>query len=96
MKRRTMADVRAANRAAGMCWFDRGSMAFFGSRIESNLIGGAYFITSEKGAHASDARRFSVRKALANGSIETVGEFRAYAMRDDARDAIATLRKASK
>jgi hypothetical protein len=94
--RRTMADVRAANRAAGMCWFDRGSMAFFGSRIESALIAGRYFITSEKGFNATDPRRFSVREALPTGSIDTVGEFRGYATLDDARDAIAELRKATK
>lgn len=44
---KTLADVRAANAAAGFRFFDRGTMKFWNSRIESTLIRGRFFITSE-------------------------------------------------
>jgi hypothetical protein len=85
----TIEDVKAANRAIGNHWFDRSTMSFFNCKIESGLIAGRYFITSEK--NEDRPRLFSVRAAMPDGSIDTIGEFQAYISRDDARAAIKSL-----
>jgi hypothetical protein len=85
-----MASVRAANQSIGNHWFDRDSMRFFNTRLESGLIAGRYFITSER-MDENHARRYSVREALPDGSIDTIGEFQAYTTKEDAREAIKAL-----
>lgn len=73
----TMDDVIAANRAINHHWFDRDTMRFFGTRIESRLIAGKRFITSEK--PPSGRRRYTIREAMPDGTIDTVGEFCQFA-----------------
>jgi len=72
---RTLADVRAKNAAEGMFFFSRQTMKFWRSRIESTLIRGRYFITSED-EFAIDgripARVYAVRRANDDGSITTM------------------------
>lgn len=90
---RTMDDVISANRAIGNHWFDADTMRFFKTRIESGAIPlhsenchKARFITSEKGPDG--VRRYSVREAQPDGTIDTIGEFQQYRTRDKARAAI--------
>jgi len=73
---RTMADVVAANRAIGHHFFDLNTMRCFHSRIESRLIAGKLFITSEKGPE--EIRKYTVREAQPDGTIDTVGDFQQY------------------
>lgn len=87
---RTMDDVRKANEAAGYHWFEPGAMRFFGSRVGRTLYGDRYFVTSEKDPYdLGGQRRYTIREALEDGSIDTVGEFHAYGSR---RDAVAAIR----
>lgn len=79
-----IAAVKRANKMAEQHWFSPDSMRFFSSRIESRLIGGRWFITSETPGDF-EPRRFTVREATPAGHIETVGEFRAYGNKLDAR-----------
>lgn len=72
----TMDDVQVANRAIGNHWFDRSTMRFFKTRIESRLIAGHRFVTSEQGPDGR--RRYSIRDAQPDGTIDTVGEFQGY------------------
>jgi len=72
----SMSDVIEANKAIGNHWFDKSSMRFFNTKIESRLIAGKRFITSEKGP--DEVRRYTVREALPSGEIDTVGEFQEY------------------
>jgi len=72
----TMTDVITANSQVGGHWFEKSTMRFFNTRIESRLIAGHRFITSEKGP--DEVRRYTVREALPDGSIDTVGEFQQY------------------
>lgn len=73
----SMADVKRANKQIGNYWFSPDTMRFFNSRIESGLIRGRYFVTSE--AYDEDApRRYSIRVAHDGGSIDTVGDFQGY------------------
>lgn len=84
-------DVIRANQAAGQHFFDPATLRFFRSRCGRELYGGLYFVTSEQfDAHAP--RLYTVRKARADGRIETVGEFQQY--RSGAAARMAALRLA--
>lgn len=80
---KTMQDVKAANAAAGHHWFEKSTMEFFNSRIESGLRNGRFFVTSERCPWADNTpepypRLYSIREAAANGTIDTYGEFQGY------------------
>jgi hypothetical protein len=72
-----MAEVKAANKLAGQYWFSPATMQFFDSKIETELINGKYFITSEQGPHQL-ARHYTIRVVNDDATIDTVGEFQAY------------------
>jgi hypothetical protein len=80
----TITAIRKANKDAGQHWFDPGAMRFFHSRIASPVLGGRYFVTSEK-CHDDDARRYTVRMAEDDGSIETVSDFQQFETLTQAR-----------
>lgn len=84
----TMVDVKRNNKEVGLFWFSPDSMRFFRSRIESELIGGKFFVTSEQ--YNEDTPRFySVRKYDSKTHhIDTVGKFQGYGTCQDALDAI--------
>ncbi len=94
---KTMADVKAANAASGYNWFSRDTMKFWKTRIESSLIGGRWFITSED-EFAFDGRRpariYCVREAMADGSIHTVQSH--IRSKEGAKDIIAQLKLAAR
>jgi hypothetical protein len=87
---RTMSDVRHANKALGHYWFHRDTLRFFKSRLESELIGGRYFVSSERGPHGP--RMFTIREVNPDGSIDTLGDFMAFKTCSAACDAIRALR----
>jgi hypothetical protein len=78
-----MDEVKAANQADGQHWFDGPTMAFFRCRIESQLIGGRWFISSEQSAEDAP-RLYTVRAVASDGTVSTVGEFQAYETLADA------------
>lgn len=81
---KSIEDIKKANANAGLHWFEPATLRYFGSRVSPTLYGGRYFITSEQRRFDGSPRRYSVRVASADGSIDTVGEFKAYATRADA------------
>ena len=92
-------EIRLENRRAGHHWFDPASMRFFGCRVGSAVYGGRYFVSSEQDTYRSNTgqagawngeRRYTVRMAEADGSIETVGEFGQYETR---AQAVAAIRR---
>ncbi|NBW07837.1 MAG: hypothetical protein EBR82_07400 [Caulobacteraceae bacterium] len=85
----SMADVRRANEESGGCWFDKSSMRFFKSRIETGIVRSgdcARFISSEQGPHGR--RAYTIREAQPDGGIDTVGKFQGYATLRAAKAAI--------
>lgn len=82
---RTIADIRAANREAGLHFFDRQTMRFHGTKIESGVHDGRFFVTSEQYGEGSP-RRYKVREAMPDGSIKTRGDD--WRHKEDAIDAI--------
>lgn len=85
-KPRTMAELKALNKENGGCWFSPGSMKFFGTKIESGIIAGRYFITSEQ--PPSGPRKYSVRSFDDKGGVDTVGDFCAHSNRTAAMKAV--------
>lgn len=81
---RSIEDVKRANKQVGGHWFDRDTLRFFNTVIESRLIGGRYFVTSER-MDLDRVKRYSVRQAMPDGSIDTIGEFQQYGDLENAR-----------
>ena len=54
-------------------------------RGEFKSTGPGYFVTSERGP--DEIRRYTVRRACADGSIDTVGEFQEHATAAQAKSA---------
>ncbi len=86
--------VRLAHTKRGLHFFDPEWLRFFfGAKIEENLYFGQFFITWELNCDRTD-RRFTVRRANDDGTIDTVGEFRQHATRVDAHHAIIEIARA--
>ena len=84
---KTLADFKRAHKAAGGHFFDRGAMRFFESRIESGLLRGGYFITSE--AYGDGTPRFYQVRQIDESdlrNVETIGDH--HETREDAMDAV--------
>ena len=74
----TLTDIKNNNKKAGKNWFDKDTMRFFKSRIESKLYSDNTFITSEQQSY-QHPREYTIRIALNNGiDIESVGEFQQF------------------
>jgi hypothetical protein len=85
-------DVIDANRRAGQHFFSPDTMRFFQSRLCGNLIGGRFFVTSEKSPQGT--RAYSVREARPDAGIDTVGDgFMAYKTADAAKRVAQKLAK---
>jgi len=87
----SIADVKRANAEIGHHWFEIQTMRFFQSRISQNLIGGRWFISSERGW--DDVRRYTVRVVRANGEIDTEGGFDAFQAYATSAQATAAAQK---
>lgn len=70
-------DVEKMNQAAGQHFFDADTMRGFKTRVLGDLHGGRYFVTSEPDFYGRD-RRYTVRRANDDATIDTVGDFREY------------------
>lgn len=90
-RRWAMADIRAANKAAGLHFFDRSTMRHWDSAIEGGPYqgpGGVFFVTSESGMRETDPRRYTVREFFPeSGDVRNLSDFRAFRTREDARQA---------
>lgn len=82
-------DLTELNRQNGGCWFEPDTMSFFGTQIETEIIQGKYFVTSEQPPHGP--RKFTLRSFDQKGRVNTVGEFCAYDDKDEALNAIPEL-----
>jgi hypothetical protein len=94
----SMPAVKAAFNSSGSKWFTPGAMKWFNSKVESSLIGGRYFITSER-YESGEPKRFNVRKVVRESDgrldIETVGEHMTYTTKQQALNALEEYRNAN-
>lgn len=96
----TINEIKAANKARGHHWFDPDSMKFFQSRVGKKVYAGRYFISSERnegvtwtgnGYREYDyGRKYTVRKANPDGSIDDVSKFQQF---DTAAQARAYIKR---
>ena len=87
----TLIDIKNNNKKAGRHWFDKDTMRFFDSRIESKLYSDNTFITSEQQSY-QHPREYTIRIALNNGvDIESVGEFQQFETLEQAREYRKTI-----
>ena len=87
----SIADVKRANAEIGHHWFEPQAMRFFQSRISRDLIGGRWFVSSERGW--DDVRKYTVRVVRADGAIDTEGGFDAFQAYATSAEATAAARK---
>ncbi len=87
---KTLAEFKAAYKATGMHFFDTKTKRFFNSRIESGLLKGKYFITSESDMR-NENRFFNIREIQPDLQIRTIGEFNTLRTKDRAKDLIKSL-----
>lgn len=71
-------------------WFTPEAMRFFDSHIESSMIGGRFFVTSEQPPDGD--RAYSVRIAGDDATVSTLGEFMQH---DSLADALAAANDAA-
>lgn len=71
---KTLAEFKAAYKAQGLHFFDRKTMQFFNSRIETGLLSGKYFITSESDMRNTE-RFYNIREIGTIAEGESAGEF---------------------
>jgi hypothetical protein len=83
---RDMSQVRAANAEAGFYFFEPDTMRFFRSRVGEEIIGGRFFVSSEKRDYDAP-REYTVRVAMRDGSIGEVGEVGQYSSHGSAQRA---------
>lgn len=86
----TISQLKALNEKNGNCWFDGPSMKFFGTKIESEVIQGEYFITSDKRCFDDESGRgFTIRRFDLEGNIRRdVGEMAEYDSKSEALNAL--------
>lgn len=84
---RDMSEIKNANLEADGVFFRPDSMEIFGTHLEAGPFQGRFFVTSEQFTSMRGktyARRFTVREAMPNGAIGTVGEFQQHRTKDEA------------
>lgn len=73
-----MKEAKAISKANGGHFFDAQAMRFFNSKIESELIGGRYFITSER-FEIDYPKMYTIRQISETGQIlDDLGEFQEF------------------
>jgi hypothetical protein len=90
----TITELKALHRRNGGGWFEADAMRFFGTRLESPIVHGHYFITSEQ--PPAGPRLYSVRSFDKQGVISTEGEFCAHRSKNDALQALQAQLQASR
>lgn len=95
MRFSSMAGVKVANAELGHHFFEKGTMDFFDSRVETDLVEGRYFVTSER-FNEDSPRLYTIREVMPNGSINTVGEFQEYKSKLGALNEARALAEAEK
>ena len=95
-------EIRYENQRSGHHWFDPATLRFFGCKVGRKVYGGRYFISSEQDDYQDrygnpvawgGRRRYTIRMANADGTIETIGDFGQYATSEAARRAVLAIVK---
>lgn len=88
----TISELKIKHANNGGKFFDRDTMKFFSTKIETNIYKSGHFITSEKEGFESTKRMFSVRFIEHDYRISTVGRFGQFKTKQQAVDFIKELK----
>lgn len=88
---KNMKEVEEKNKSMGNYWFSDGAIDFFKSKIETELIDGRYFISSEK--QRRQERKYTIREVSKEGRIKTVGEYRQFNTKEEAKEELDRIIK---
>lgn len=83
--------MKAAVRNSGSHWFDKNTMRFFNSKIETGILQKRFFISSER-QEITDPKRYTIRYFVRDNNAtpaldcHTVGEFEQFETLADAKD----------
>lgn len=86
---KSMAELRKKSLSSGNHFFSPANMKFFSSKVETSLIAGRYFITSDRN-HRNE-KAFTIRMAKDDASILTVGSFGQFKTKEDAKNYLKKL-----
>lgn len=90
-----MSEAKQVYKSNGGHFFDRDTMKYWGSKVESSLLKGDFFITSENACDGS-RRYYNVRKFTNNYTkVETVSTFNALPSKAEAMKVIEMMRKSA-
>jgi hypothetical protein len=95
----SISQIQNNNASNGYYFFSKGAMKSFNTRVHDAVYGGCVFVTSEKNDmpyYAPLPRVYTVRIAMADGSIETYGSLGDYSTRAQAHAEAQWLGKALK
>jgi len=81
---KNITEVKKANKSINHNWFAFDAMSFFKTKVETPILHGRYFITSE--INPSNEKAYSIRVVNDNGSIDTVGEFHSFISVETAKE----------
>ena len=87
---KNITEVKKANKDKGQHFFSKDTLAFFGSKVYPELYtvaGRQFFLTSEDNFNRTE-RGYTIREAMLDGDIETLGEFLQFATKEQATFAI--------
>lgn len=90
---KTISEVKKANKEIGQFFFEKATMRFFNSRIESGILKGRFFITSER-FNEDTPRLFTLREVKPDGEVETLGEFQEFTTIQEAKEYLKNHLKA--
>ena len=80
-----ISEVKAIVRSNGYHFFDKDTMKYCGTRIETSVFKNGCYVTSEDNFYKTK-RLYTVRRF--NGkSIDTIGDFQQYKTKESAREA---------
>jgi len=83
-------EVKLAHKAQGGHFFDRQAMRFFNSKVESKVVSGRYFVTSER-YDTDSPKLFTVREVAPSG--EMLGDLFGFQSHDSLEGALIALGK---
>ena len=84
-------EVRLKHVAAGGKFFEKITSDNECTRVESYLVAGCFFVTSELAPNDERSRLYSIRKVDVDIQIYTVGEYQQFATINEALEAIYLL-----
>ena len=87
----TISEVKSIDKSNGGHFFDKDTMKFWGTRIETSVFKNGCFVTSEDNYNKTK-RLYTVRRF--NGkSIDTIGDSQQYKTKESAREAVRLYSK---